>query len=74
MAMSSCPKCNNHLFEMVGNTPVGAQYQLTFVQCAKCGAVVGVMNSHNIARALATVAVAVGEIAQALNVDVDLSL
>ncbi|MDH8700852.1 putative Zn finger protein [Dysgonomonadaceae bacterium PH5-43] len=41
MAKSSCPKCGNHSFEVVFNSPKGSNFQLWFVQCDSCGCVVG---------------------------------
>ena len=48
MALSSCPKCGKHSFEIDENTPSSSNYVLTFVQCASCGTVVGAMDYHNI--------------------------
>jgi uncharacterized Zn finger protein len=48
MALSTCPKCNNHTFEIVENSPSKSAYKLLFVQCTSCGAVVGVMDYYNI--------------------------
>jgi len=33
---------------MVENEPVGSNYKFMFVQCAKCGGVVGVLDFFNI--------------------------
>ena len=41
MALSSCPKCENHAFEIVPNVPKNSNFQLWFVQCKNCGCVVG---------------------------------
>lgn len=48
MAMSSCPKCSNHSFEMKENTPKDSAFKLLFVQCASCGTVVGVQEYFNV--------------------------
>lgn len=48
MAWSTCPKCDNHSFELVEDTPIGSAFKLMFVQCTSCGAVVGVMDYYNI--------------------------
>jgi len=48
MAVSTCPKCDSHTFEIVENTPKNSKFKLQFVQCSKCGAVIGVMDSYNI--------------------------
>lgn len=41
MAQSMCPKCGNCNFEGVEKRIVGLSFPITFVQCAKCGCVVG---------------------------------
>ena len=48
MAWSTCPKCDNHSFELVENTPRKSSFKLMFVQCTSCGAVVGVLDYYNI--------------------------
>jgi hypothetical protein len=48
MARSTCIKCGGLRFEMVENEPVGSNYKFMFVQCAKCGGVVGVLDFFNI--------------------------
>ncbi|AEY66496.1 hypothetical protein [Clostridium sp. BNL1100] len=47
MAWSTCPKCNNHNFEVVEKSLAGTNYNLSFVQCLVCGTVVGVTDSNN---------------------------
>ncbi len=47
MALSKCAKCDNTLFEAVAAEPRGANYKLIFVQCMRCGAVVGVSEFLN---------------------------
>ncbi len=47
MAWSTCPKCNNHNFEVVEKSLVGINFNLSFVQCLVCGTVVGVTESNN---------------------------
>ena len=41
MALSTCPKCNNQTFEVVEHTPQKSKFKFFFIQCSKCGAVVG---------------------------------
>lgn len=41
MAISSCPKCTGHSFEIVEQTPNKANFIHLFIQCAACGTVVG---------------------------------
>ncbi len=48
MATSTCVKCGSSQFEMVANTPSGSEYVLEFVQCSKCGGVIGVLDIHNV--------------------------
>jgi len=44
MAVSTCPKsgCDSHSFEVKVAIPAGANFKQVFIQCAQCGAVVGV--------------------------------
>ncbi|MGA7806449.1 hypothetical protein [Bradyrhizobium sp.] len=44
MALSTCPKCAGHSFELALFTPLGASHKLALVQCAVCGTPVGVMD------------------------------
>ncbi len=46
--MSTCPKCDNTSFKMVENSPSGSKFKVYFVECSKCGAVVGVMDFWNV--------------------------
>lgn len=48
MAYSKCPKCENTYFEVTENSPTKSNYKLLFVQCSKCGSVVGTMDYYNI--------------------------
>lgn len=49
MAISRCPKCEGTRFELKENGSVlGAKFKLMFVQCAACGAVVGVTDYFNV--------------------------
>jgi uncharacterized Zn finger protein len=73
MAMSSCPKCGNHAFQLQENTPTGSAYKLMFVQCSSCGSVVGVMDYFNIGTLIKQQNEAIKKIAGALNIRVDLS-
>jgi hypothetical protein len=45
--MSKCGFCNNTGFALVDYTPIGAVYTQSFIQCAKCQAVVGVVDATN---------------------------
>lgn len=48
MAISKCGSCESHTFELKANEPKGSQFKLMFVQCSRCGAVVGVTDYYNI--------------------------
>ena len=72
MAMSSCPKCGNHLFEVQTTTPSQSNYKLLYVQCSSCGAVIGVMDYYNIGARIDKQDAALKKIARALNISVDL--
>lgn len=48
MAFSKCAKCEHGYFEIKENVPSGSNYKLMFVQCSKCGSVVGVLDYYNI--------------------------
>lgn len=72
MAVSSCPKCGNFTFEMKVVEPRDSNYKLNFVQCASCGAVVGVLDYFNIGAKIAKQDEALKKIARALKITVDL--
>ena len=44
MAISTCGKCGGHGFELALFTPIGEHRKLTLVQCAACGAAIGVLD------------------------------
>ena len=48
MAMSTCGKCGGHMFEVVENSPHGANYKVMFVQCMTCGVPVGTQDYYNV--------------------------
>jgi hypothetical protein len=45
MAISHCPKCNNIGFEVQETAVTNSEQKIRLVQCSKCGAVVGAMDS-----------------------------
>ncbi len=48
MAQSTCIKCNSTHFEMVEAIPTNVfDFTFNYVQCAKCGGVVGVLEKYN---------------------------
>lgn len=48
MATSSCPKCGQHLFQMIEQEPGSAAYKYLYHQCSSCGTVVGVTEFYNL--------------------------
>lgn len=48
MATSKCASCGSFMFETKEVTPSNSNFKLTFVQCAMCGGVVGVLDFFNI--------------------------
>ncbi len=44
MAMPTCSKCDGHAFERGRIMPLGEQREITVLQCARCGAVAGVLD------------------------------
>ena len=49
MALSTCTKCGWNSFEAVEKDGIlGSNYKKIFIQCAKCGGVVGVTDYWNI--------------------------
>jgi len=72
MALSTCPKCDNHLFEVEVGEPSDSRYKLLFVQCSSCGAVVGVLDYMNIGAVLEKQNEAIKKIASSLRISVDL--
>lgn len=48
MALSKCPKCENHYFEVIENSPSKSNYKLFFVQCSSCGCVISAMEYFNV--------------------------
>ncbi|OSZ21153.1 hypothetical protein BVZ25_20710 [Klebsiella quasipneumoniae] len=47
MATTTCPKCSSTRFEMKETVVSGSRYRLMFIQCASCGAAVGVQDYFN---------------------------
>ena len=60
MAVSTCPKCESTVFEIKEHEPRGSSFKYGFVQCAACGAVVGVMDFFNIGGMLQSLAKKLG--------------
>jgi len=60
MAESTCIKCGNTEFELKLTVPKASAYKLWFVQCARCGSVVGVIDYVNIGHQVEKIAAKVG--------------
>ena len=56
MATSTCPKCDSTSFEAKESEPKKSLYKLIFIQCGKCGAVVGVLDYINVGSAVLQIA------------------
>jgi len=70
--MSTCPKCSKHEFEIVEANPAKATEPVSFVQCADCGTVVGVLEQHPVGGLVLRLSTAVKKIAEKLGVPVNL--
>lgn len=70
MAITSCAKCGTHFFEVKQVEPHGSDYKINFVQCSKCGTVVGVMDVENIGEVLKMQNDALKKIGRALKISV----
>jgi len=64
MATSKWPKCDSTTFEMKDSIPSGASHPFVFVQCSRCGAVIGVLEQQNISTLIR-------KLATALNIDLN---
>jgi hypothetical protein len=72
MASPTCPKCPSTSFETVVFTPHRSNFKLNSVQCASCGAVVGVLDYFNVGNLLTEQNEALRKIAAHLGVTVSL--
>lgn len=52
MPTSKCSKCENTDFELVSAKIKFSSFNLNFIQCTRCGSVVGVIEDRNINYAL----------------------
>ncbi len=52
MAQSKCSSCGNTNFEIEYKIPLGSKYKIAFVQCSKCGTVVGIADKNDTAALL----------------------
>lgn len=60
MAIPTCAKCGNTTFENTVVSPEGSNFNLTFVHCSSCGAVVGVTDFYNTGQQIKALAKALG--------------
>lgn len=60
MAISTCPKCESHSFEMKEHSPANSRLKVNFVQCSRCGAVVGVTDFNSVPLLLEKLAAKLG--------------
>jgi hypothetical protein len=72
MAHATCPKCSSSSFETAEFTPRGSNFKLNSVQCASCGAVVGVFDYYNVGNLIIEQNAALRKIAAHLNIVVQL--
>ena len=72
MAHSTCPKCGGGFFHLKKAPPLGADYEILFVQCSQCGTPVGVTDMMNVPAVLAAQNRALRAIAEAVGVEVEL--
>jgi uncharacterized protein YbaR (Trm112 family) len=72
LAFLTCPKCDGHFFELQITSSARSAFQLSFIQCNSCGAVVGVMDAMNIGAMLEWQNEAIKRIARAVNISVNL--
>lgn len=60
MAISKCPKCDSHSFEMKEAEPAGSKYKIMFIQCSLCGVVIGTTDYFDTASMLEKIAEKIG--------------
>jgi len=61
VATSKCAKCDSTRFELVLKDGIsGSRYKFNFIQCASCGAVVGVVDYYNIGAVLEKIGKKIG--------------
>lgn len=48
MAESTCIRCGHNAFEMSESAIAGLRFKRDFLQCEKCGGVVGVIEADNL--------------------------
>lgn len=60
MASSKCIKCDNTTFEMKEGKIAGSAFRMMFVQCSRCGGVVGVTEFTNTGAMLQNIAKKLG--------------
>ena len=48
MARPKCPKCDHTRFESTLISPKNGNFKMLAVHCAKCGAIVGMADCHDV--------------------------
>jgi len=64
MALSTCPKCSSHSFELKETEVSHSKHKLYFVQCSLCGCVISTQEFFNISTLIY-------KLAKKLNVNLD---
>lgn len=67
MAASTCQKCGKTSFEMAPANIAKSTHQLFFIQCASCGAVVGIQESENLSHSLSALTKKIDDIARKIS-------
>lgn len=67
MALSKCGFCGSTSFELMQTSPRSSRFKLYFVQCASCGAPVGVQEYENTGAKLSALDEKVGKLEQQLD-------
>lgn len=69
MATSACSQCKGSTFELVSQRPANTLLSFSFVQCASCGTVVGVLEEFNISEAIYNLGSILKKVASKLDID-----
>lgn len=59
-------KCDNIFFEILENSPSKSAYKLYFVQCGRCGTVIGAIDYYNIGSIVGKIETKVDKIEKSL--------
>jgi len=64
MAQSKCAKCDSTNFEVMPAKPQGSNFEIMFIQCSECGAVIGALEANNVNTRLKQIISILGQIDQ----------